>query len=1098
MSSSHEDPANSGQPRSDFPTQHPEPLARTAPLPSPAPPAVAATETSSLSDVEQGGSEGESVAPRQASSSPDHAAALVSVPGYEIEKELGRGGMGVVYRARHLQLNRTVALKMILAGGHAGQAEMERFRTEAEAIARLQHPGIVQVFEVGEHQGMPFFSLEYCSQGSLDDHLDGTPLPPRESAQLVQALAEAMHAAHQAQVIHRDLKPANVLLAPRAGIHSEDRERPPVTSFVAKITDFGLAKKLDEATRTQTGAVMGTPSYMAPEQAGGKKQEVGPLADVYALGAVLYECLTGRPPFKAATGLDTLMQVLAEDPVPPTRLQPATPRDLETICLKCLHKEPHRRYDSAAALADDLRRFLEGEPVKARPIGRIGRTAKWARRNPVVAALTSLLLFILAVAFGLVTWQWLGAEAARREAANRADAEKKARQEAQQAQRTAEEQRRRAEDALRRVEVALYFNQVRRAGQEAQAGNKAVAERLLDECRLDLRRWEWHLLRNGQGLDGVALQGYTGVVYGLAFSPDGRLIATACADGGVRLHEAATGKLVRTLEKSEGPVRAVAFSPDGKTLVSGGADSLIRVWETDTGKPMQKLTGHTADVVALAFSPDGRWFASGSEDYTAMVWDLEGKEPPRALGGRWKPVVDVAFRPDGKRLATAALDGTVKLWDLSGGPQQTLCRHSTGIVSVAFSARGGQIITAGLDGTVQVWDEASGKEVLSLRGNRGTASYNRQGTRIAAVAGGHIKLWDVGSQQEILALRGPDGYQPTRTVFSPDGLRLAAAWEKPGKSGQGEVRIYNGTPRPERFTVHPRGSFGTAVVALSPDGKQLLTAGLGASLRSGSWQLWDTTTGLELMSAEGHVGAITTASFRSDGLRLATGASDCTLMIWDTETGKNVQTLIGHRKPILNVVYSPDGTRLASLAADGVVHLWDPEKGKSLRALPGHSTKSAALAYAPDGSRIAALGARGNLLVWDVHSGAQQASLPGAKGVIAVAFSPAGRRLATAGPGSAVRVWDLSSGKILLTRQATRSALSQVSFAGPGPELSVLSKDGRTIQVWDGVGREIRREQYEVQSVGLFSYPSLAMSDRFLAAVAPGGKVQVWERKRGD
>jgi hypothetical protein len=295
------------------------------------------------------------------------------VPGYEIVRELGRGGMGVVYQARQTKLSRPVALKMILAGSHAGADDLARFQTEAEAIARLRQPNIVQVYEVGEHEGKPYFSLEFCGGGSLENKLGGTPLPPKEAASLVETLARAMQAAHEQHVIHRDLKPANVLLA-------EDG--------TPKITDFGLAKKLDEAGQTASGAVMGTPSYMAPEQAGGKA--VGPLADVYALGAVLYECLTGRPPFKGPTAMDTILQVAAEEPVPPTQLQPGTPRDLETVCLKCLQKEPSRRYASACALADDLRRFQDGEPIVARPVGRLERAWKWARRRPAAAALLAV------------------------------------------------------------------------------------------------------------------------------------------------------------------------------------------------------------------------------------------------------------------------------------------------------------------------------------------------------------------------------------------------------------------------------------------------------------------------------------------------------------------------------------------------------------------------------------------------------------------------------------------------------------------------------------------------------------------------------------
>ncbi|HJT77518.1 MAG TPA: serine/threonine-protein kinase [Gemmataceae bacterium] len=295
----------------------------------------------------------------------------MTVPGYDILGELGRGGMGVVYKARHRALNRLVALKMILAGAHAGPEERRRFVREAEAVARLQHPNIVQIHEVGEHEGRPFLSLEFCAGGSLADRLGGTPLPAGAAARLVETLARAMHAAHQAGIIHRDLKPANVLLA-------EDG--------TPKVTDFGLAKKLDGAAgQTASGAIMGTPSYMTPEQAGGRSKEVGPPTDVYALGAILYELLTGRPPFRAATALDTVLQVVSEEPVPPSRLQPKLPKDLETVCLECLQKDRRRRYATAEALAEELRRFQEGRPVQARPVGIPTRVAMWARRNPVTA-----------------------------------------------------------------------------------------------------------------------------------------------------------------------------------------------------------------------------------------------------------------------------------------------------------------------------------------------------------------------------------------------------------------------------------------------------------------------------------------------------------------------------------------------------------------------------------------------------------------------------------------------------------------------------------------------------------------------------------------
>jgi tetratricopeptide (TPR) repeat protein/predicted Ser/Thr protein kinase len=316
--------------------------------------------------------------------------ALVVVPGYQVLEVLGKGGMGVVYKAMQVSLGRLVALKMILHAEHASPEEQRRFRAEAEAVARLQHPNIVQVYEVGESQGLPFFSLEYCGGGSLAQKLNGTPWEARPAAELMETLAQAMHAAHAAGIVHRDLKPANVLLTAQG---------------TPKITDFGLAKRLDSQGQTRTGAVMGTPSYMAPEQASGQK-DVGPTADVYALGAVLYELLTGRPPFRAATALDTLRQVVSDEPVPVRRLQPKVPKDLETVCHKCLEKDPKRRYGSAEALAEDLRRFQAGEPVVARPVGVAGRAVKWARRRPAVAALLALVGLLAAGGLGGILWAY--------------------------------------------------------------------------------------------------------------------------------------------------------------------------------------------------------------------------------------------------------------------------------------------------------------------------------------------------------------------------------------------------------------------------------------------------------------------------------------------------------------------------------------------------------------------------------------------------------------------------------------------------------------------------------------------------------------------
>jgi serine/threonine-protein kinase len=387
---------------------------------------------------------------------------LPSIPGYEVEAVLGRGGMGVVYRARHLRLNRPVALKMLLAGDCAGPSDRARFQREAEAVAGLRHANIVQVYDVGEQDGRPYFTMEIVQGGSLAEKLAGAPQPAREAAALVVTLAEAVWAAHQGGIVHRDLKPANVLLT---------------ADGTPKISDFGLARRLEGGERlTLSGALLGTPSYMAPEQARGRTQTLGPPVDIYALGAILYELLTGRPPFRGETAADTVLQVMSQEPVPPSRLNPRVPRDLETICLKCLHKEPPRRYASAAALAEDLRCFLHGEAIAARPEGRLARLARRVRRRPgLSAALAACTLFAVALVGGRVLEMSERAAATRRREAERAATE------------------RAAEEDLRdmvRLQETLSWPEARAALERAKGrlGDRGSAElrRRLDQGARDL------------------------------------------------------------------------------------------------------------------------------------------------------------------------------------------------------------------------------------------------------------------------------------------------------------------------------------------------------------------------------------------------------------------------------------------------------------------------------------------------------------------------------------------------------------------------------------------------------------------------------------
>jgi tRNA A-37 threonylcarbamoyl transferase component Bud32 len=455
------------------------------------------------------------------------AAALAGAgpPGYELLEEIGRGGMGVVYKARQVKANRLVALKMLLSSRHASLEERVRFQIEAEAVARLQHPHIVQLHEVGEADGQPFLALELCSGGSLDQKFKAATPTAQEAAALVEALARAVHYAHGRGVLHRDLKPANVLLT---------------ADGTPKISDFGLAKRLDaEGDLSRPGQVVGTPSFMAPEQAEGRAREVGPATDVYALGALLYHALAGRPPFQGPWH-EVLEQVRTQEPGPPSRFRPGLPRDLETVCLKCLHKEPGQRYATAADLADDLRRYRDGWPVRARPVGRLERGRKWAERNPAVAALLATVVLVLAA----------GAAASTLFALDARDQAQRARQNERQAWQNERQAKENEQRALR----SEYASDMRLAQQRLLLGDVFVLPRLLDRHRPgapeaeDRRGLDWrYLARFGQP-GPQSFRSHPSVVYWLAYSPDGQFLATAGRetdrDGSVKVWDARSKQLL--------------------------------------------------------------------------------------------------------------------------------------------------------------------------------------------------------------------------------------------------------------------------------------------------------------------------------------------------------------------------------------------------------------------------------------------------------------------------------------------------------------------------------------------------------------------------
>jgi WD40 repeat protein len=954
--------------------------------------------------------------------SPAEPAPLPVVPGYEVLDEIGRGGMGVIYRARHLGLDRVVALKMIAAGSAPGEYALARFRTEVAAVARLRHPHIVQVHDAGEVHGQPYLSLEYVAGGSLKDHLDGTPLRPADAAGLVETLARAMHHAHQAGIVHRDLKPANVLLSAACGLAlaaSEEASAKPQAAM-PKITDFGLAKLLDGSgtLRTQSGEVVGTPSYMAPEQTGHSIEPPGPACDVYALGAILYELLTGRPPFNAQTPLQTMLQVAYSEPVSVTGLQPGTPRDLATIAMKCLEKDPDSRYASAADLADDLRRFLDGRPIRARRASLWERARKWARRHPAVAGLTAAVVLVTALGVGLAGWQWYEAAAARRVADQRAEKEKEAHGEANR-------ERRRAEV----LSASLALDQGLRICQEGQ-----VAPGLLWMARaLDLLPEE-----EDADLDYTIRANLTAWKSQL-WSP-------------------------RPSPPHGTAVVAVAFAPDGKSVLTGDwgnhlgtpGPARAQLWDAETWKPLlPRPVEHPSAILVVAFGRDGRVFATASLDGTARLWETRTGRPVARTLRHVGPVHALAFRPDGQALATAsgALvpvgDGqtlvpgcAVRVWDAATGkPLGEPMTHPLLPTSLAWAPDGQTLALGGrlleidparkepateVGGEVVVLDPATGQvrdKPLRLTEPIHALAFSPDGQ--ALVTGGDdrdVRFWDA---RRLKRLGKPLRHDfPVRALaFSRDGRTLATgSGERLGeRQGPGEARLWDvATGRPLcRPLIHQVEQQENTVlaVALNPDGNRLATASENG--RACVWPVPRPTTPVAALS----VGPISRMAFSRDGSLLALsrvapdnhpGAEPSTEihlyrvqdLVEGGATGPRV--VLPLTKPQTLWAVSPDGTKVLTLRAGEPLRLWDAGTRKALPLPAGLAAGVSWADFSPDGKRLLTGGGDGKLRLWDLATLALLGSpLDHTAAVQRVGLSPDGQRAFSVGADRRVRLWSL-------------------------------------------------------------------------------------------
>lgn len=1024
------------------------------------------------------------------------------IPGYEILGTLGRGGMGVVYRARQSALKRIVALKLIRAGATAGSEEIDRFRAEAEAAARLQHPNIVQVYEIGEHDGLPYFALEFIEGDNLARRLNGTPLPPRSAAEVVETLARAMQVAHDRGIVHRDLKPANVLI--------------PTDTLSPKITDFGLAKQLDaHEGATVTGQVLGTPSYMAPEQAAGKGKEVGPAADVYALGAILYECLTGRPPFRAASALETLEQVRTQLPVPPRRLLPSVPVDLETIALKCLEKEPSRRYASAVALADELQRFLDGRPILARPVSLPERARRWCVRNPIVAALLMLLVVATAVASGFAVQMFRYAGQAESDAAA-------ARASAETADRKTDEAKK-SELVARRL---FYGTQMALAVQAQERRDVVAVQEALQTLvpgpeQEDIRGPEWHLMWKWAHGYRLTLGGPKAPVASAVLLPDGKSVLTGGL-GNLRVWDAENGQETSLVASDPAMTYETRVVGKDRVIVLGRTDTVQTWWQYTDGRLEQlfqtklKLGGQSLSAIELIWdvSSDLNTLAAITGDswmpQTLQVFDRATSRERFPAKQGWSR--HLAIHPDGKSLAVVAMKDNafhrVVLLDTQTGgekgelplPQvqasQSVGNHGSGLGTLAYFAEGSRLALKAHSANVHVWNLETRTEIVSPKrivAERMAFSPNGKYAATVYHSGPQpVHLWETATGKERAVWYGHRG-QVLQLAFSPDGRTVVTA------SSDGTARLWNAGALLEETTDAMKPKLNTAVRALAfaPDNRTLFSA--GGDHRICRWDAVERTQRGELI---GHKGEVRALAVSPDGGKLASASLDRTVRIWDLKRSVCLRVL--EQSAVAQAVaWSPDGNTLALGTFDGArLHHVEADRTE---ALPDEEASAFSVAFSQDG-RTLAVGGMETIRLWEVATRKPGAILKGhTRRVGCLVFTPEGR-LVSGSDDQRMRVWDVDQAKEVELSEQSRNSITPrpgnayygsyhaFSLSADGKRLAGSRNSGNhgEVLLWELTpGGPVQRGFAPVQNLGLAA--AVSSDGRRLAAGHESGAVALWD-----
>ncbi len=951
---------------------------------------------------------------------------------YELLEEVARGGMGIVYRARQVSLNRIVAVKVMRDSALAGVEEVKRFRVEAAAAARLKHPHIVAIHEIGEHEGQHYFAMDLVEGTDLARHTRSGPMPAMEAARIAATIAEAVQHAHEKGVLHRDLKPSNVLL---------DGQGQPF------VTDFGLARSLDaDSSLTVTGQVLGTPGYMPPEQAMGRGT-VGPAADIYSLGAVLYHLLTGRAPFVGGTPAETMRHVVEQEPVSPQLLNPEVPRDLVSVCLKCLNKRPEDRYSSASDLAADLHRFLRGEPTVARPAGQTERLWRWCQRKPALAVAISLVALVGLTGMMGISWQWQRA---------RAEAE--------------------------RARLNAYVADMNLAHQAYLDGNLGRATELLRRHRKSPDRgWEWrYLSRTCRSDERRTIGTFSDTISGVEFTSDGTTLATATFDGVVDFWNPSTWQPTGRLIAGE-RIRSMAFSPDSRLMAIGTLDHQISIWDWRRNErhgsfpceqwshggalafhPAGKLlavagrkgeieirsipglaisahlTGHTSGSRSLAFSHDGRYLASGGDEEKLRVWDVASGQLLKTFP---KPhayaVTSVEFSPDGRHLVSSGWDNDVKLWDVeTGQPIATFRGHAAVVYRARFSPDGLHLATASLDQTIRIWNLPSQRLVARLQGHEDEVTaltYSRDGQFLISGAKDRaVKIWDAaatGSENDRVAIgAGVIGGDVAGdgSMVAVQNVRRVDVWDTRSRN---MIATFPHDPREPMVFA---GNAGVMACGAADGHVRIFGADRADDMNvTGSHQNvgWTPQLAALALSADGRLLISVDVAGRAGTTDLTTGASD---KRWQMATGQCV------------LAFSATAELAARAGVDGTVQIWRVKDGTRLAEFSAHRGTIGSICFSPNGQQIASGGWDGLTKLWDVPSSRLLATFRGFRsGVFRVAFSPDGSRLGTG--TAAIKLWDLQTHQEVLTlREQSGKAL--FGFSPDGGTIISGSADG--IRYW--------------------------------------------------